>query len=955
MKNLFKKLMLVAVAAMAFTACSQDNNELNNLVKKTVFSFQANIGEDTRSGFMEKEEGATSYKSEWYEGDQVKIFIDGHEPIVADIDTDGNFSFELEGEVSEIFFMSVCAPADSWEDLNTCNIPYYQEPLANTVDPRAHLLSAKYVPVTNGSADITMIHNDAAYAKMTLDLPEDFNVESVEVMFEGVWIGENITRRYEVSAENVVNNTFWFACDPMTVSKFSVVASEPYDYDLEYDYNYERKSMSKTVDVAAAGKELEFAFGRVATFSVSGLTMPLNTIYAETTVNENAITFEWEEVENAVSYTVYLKEELGWNQDLYMTEYGPESSYPTTELTYTISDLKYNTRYAYAVVANPAADSKIYAASEKIFRDVKTGIDPNNFDYEFTFDKFVSFENNTLVLSNASGHTWNTIVNPGLTSIVEGTYTALQPDWFNGGIIPYTSADALEYDGMNSYIYTDGYLYFSDDIVVTVDGGVYTIVMKGLAWINGGNKTYKATFTGSLGGSVEPEAPEYKTITAFDYLGRSGDLDSDPSTSGGDYVYSVKSADFDFTIGLFWNYANADGTIKDGTYNYCFNMLDYMYSDWNGFVIVDNTYHYDSTLTVSGSTITLTLYTNDELVGVYVYDGSNGGGVEPEPEPEVNAVQLTSMKSTGSGYNGYGPYYSFEMSNESNSKVAINVSPDASSLTSLNAGSYHYEGNGNIDMANYGFNGKAWIDGSYIGLMQDGSSMVVETDGVDYKITMALIIEGVTYNFVCETTFVAITTLETPNVTATVNGNSITASWNAVAGAGSYALYINGELDGDVIVTSVTYEKLEYSTDYTISVVAKPANTATHKDSAAGSVTVTTEADPNAGGGETPSEDYSNWNYGAVIDQNTGVVTLTDRSGTGRVVTFKLNEVAMTTFYADTTRSNYFTDVKVDGVAATATAESTFTFGRSGWSSFVDIDMVINGVTYTGRAAALDF
>ena len=82
---------------------------------------------------------------------------------------------------------------------------------------------------------------------------------------------------------------------------------------------------------------------------------------------------------------------------------------------------------------------------------------------------------------------------------------------------------------------------------------------------------------------------------------------------------------------------------------------------------------------------------------------------------------------------------------------------------------------------------------------------------------------------------------------------------------------------------------------------------------------------------------------------------MTDKTGNGRVVEFKLNEVAMTTFYGDTTRSNYFTDVKVDGVAATATPESWFKFARSGNVFYVEINMVINGVTYTGVAAELSY
>ena len=75
MKNLFKNLMLVAVAAMAFTACSEDNNEVNNVERVTRYEFTAEIADDTRSGFAEKEDGATAYKSEWAGNETLKIFV----------------------------------------------------------------------------------------------------------------------------------------------------------------------------------------------------------------------------------------------------------------------------------------------------------------------------------------------------------------------------------------------------------------------------------------------------------------------------------------------------------------------------------------------------------------------------------------------------------------------------------------------------------------------------------------------------------------------------------------------------------------------------------------------------------------------------------------------------------------------------------------------------------------
>ena len=260
MKNLFKKLMLVAVAAMAFTACSQDVNEVNKVEKVTRYEFSANIADDTRSGFAEKEEGATAYKSEWHEGDQVKIFIDGYEPIVADITAEGNFAFELTN-APESFFMTVVSPAESWSSQYTANLPEVQTSGVNSVDAKAHLLQAQNVSVNNGSADAFEMGHQIAYAKMTVN-GVDFAIDHVVVDLKGSYYNSNRELSYTIKA-NGVNNTFWFATEPIDVAEFTVTA-----------YDAEGNAVTKTVNVAEAGKTMSFQYGRVGTFSVSGLEEP---------------------------------------------------------------------------------------------------------------------------------------------------------------------------------------------------------------------------------------------------------------------------------------------------------------------------------------------------------------------------------------------------------------------------------------------------------------------------------------------------------------------------------------------------------------------------------------------------------------------------------------------------------------------------------------------------------
>lgn len=90
-----------------------------------------------------------------------------------------------------------------------------------------------------------------------------------------------------------------------------------------------------------------------------------------------------------------------------------------------------------------------------------------------------------------------------------------------------------------------------------------------------------------------------------------------------------------------------------------------------------------------------------------------------------------------------------------------------------------------------------------------------------------------------------VTPLATPVVSATASGNTITATWAAIDGAEDYTVTC-GIQSQTVATTTATFEGLEYETEYTISVVANPADEAVNSVSEAGTTKATTEADPNA-------------------------------------------------------------------------------------------------------------
>ena len=142
--------------------------------------------------------------------------------------------------------------------------------------------------------------------------------------------------------------------------------------------------------------------------------------------------------------------------------------------------------------------------------------------------------------------------------------------------------------------------------------------------------------------------PEPIALNSFEYLGRYYDLyDEDESTSGGDFIYKAVAADGqEFTIGLYYTLANADGSIIEGTYNYRGQYLNSMYSYWYGFVIESETYYDSASLIVTADDITLKL--NGQK---YVYTEGAGETPEEPEEPEPSEVTYDSADATGDIYN----------------------------------------------------------------------------------------------------------------------------------------------------------------------------------------------------------------------------------------------------------------------------------------------------------------
>ena len=265
MKNLFKNLMLVAVAAMAFTACEKDivtGGEEQNAEGATRITFKADFADDTRSYFGEKtDEGA--YPSFW-EGNEVAKFNYwksnlGNQGDKEATINDGKFTVEFGKAIDTGMIVEAYVPAASWSDVKhewdsnydycevyrTYSLPTQQNPTATSVDPKAHILKASVV--ADGSDNYNLIfEHQVAYGKLSLK-----NFAGTGVTSYVLTINDIV---YVVNSENTAD--VWFACEPAVVENMtlSVVASEG--------------TFTKTLVDENSDKTLKFVKGQVSTFAV---------------------------------------------------------------------------------------------------------------------------------------------------------------------------------------------------------------------------------------------------------------------------------------------------------------------------------------------------------------------------------------------------------------------------------------------------------------------------------------------------------------------------------------------------------------------------------------------------------------------------------------------------------------------------------------------------------------
>ena len=309
MKNLFKNLMLVAVAAMGFTACEQEVNDVNLTEERFSVNIVGEFVDGTRSGFTGSynDDDKTFYKSAWNGNENVAFSLNEAAFVTATNDLSGdkasfNPTFVADGKTEGVVYAfspkgvynstNASACVGGITNINTkyqdvfVVVPAVQTPTATSVDPTAHILAGEYV-YTNGvpSSFGIKFNHVTAYGKMTIK-NFDSTIDKVEIIASEPLAGTGCYYYYagdnkgkltnandnsiKINAVSDNNNVFWFGCAPADLSTGSLTVKI---YSGEDTY-------TKQLDIADAN--FEFVQGRVSAFGVD-----------MTDVGKDVITNEW--------------------------------------------------------------------------------------------------------------------------------------------------------------------------------------------------------------------------------------------------------------------------------------------------------------------------------------------------------------------------------------------------------------------------------------------------------------------------------------------------------------------------------------------------------------------------------------------------------------------------------------------------------------------------------------
>lgn len=288
MKKMMKNLMLVAAAAMGFTACQSGLDEITmrpTEPEKVTISIVASEAEESRTAINEATQSFV-----WSEGDQIKVIENSTaaDSEVAVIDENGLATFTASFTAAEgTHTYNALYPYSAYVSINTdettirSNTPAIQNATATSFDPKADLLIAK--PIEATQAEVTPLNMQfkrlVAIGKMTFkNLPADATIDAVTFTATGKVLagrssfnyttGQVIEYGYSSYGESsttinyaeaiAANNAVFFTCLPC-----EIVAEETFTVSAVCG----DKTYTRTVTMPE-GRSLLFTEGDLTTFSV---------------------------------------------------------------------------------------------------------------------------------------------------------------------------------------------------------------------------------------------------------------------------------------------------------------------------------------------------------------------------------------------------------------------------------------------------------------------------------------------------------------------------------------------------------------------------------------------------------------------------------------------------------------------------------------------------------------
>ena len=303
MKNIFKSLMLVAVAAMGFACQEKVEDFTPERANEVVMTITADV-EETRT-YIDEANG----KVAWSAGDQLKVIENSatyRTTNSATIDADGKaqftVSFPANTSASEFTYNAVypatAVVEDDAEKIDAAKVKVIvkeaQKPTATSFDPAADVLVAKQIVTDAQPTSLNMqFKRLVAMGKMSLTgLPASSKIS--QVVFTAA-TGDKVAGRNYINATTgeVVEYSYYGATNTLTLSYDAPIstrdvyfACNPFEMEAGEVFTVkvvcDDATYTREVEIPA-GRSLTFAEGDLNTFAVdmTDATKEANFVFAE--------------------------------------------------------------------------------------------------------------------------------------------------------------------------------------------------------------------------------------------------------------------------------------------------------------------------------------------------------------------------------------------------------------------------------------------------------------------------------------------------------------------------------------------------------------------------------------------------------------------------------------------------------------------------------------------------